>query len=313
MQDASITFAATRPQSDYGKDGTVTISNTEPSTREQGDYGNDGSATVTPTLPASNFGDLGPTTIDGVATTVLPTYIPANVQTLTDSLGNPTATVVNTPDPISIPTSITLTDSKGRPTATLTSSVVIQPTTSVLTNSQGIATATLTQYPTIPTRPPSQHQKNSYYISKAEYVIGFFLPTILSVILTIPIRMIDVSAHQMQPFHELTHAYGADARDSLCQHVGGIHAVVQSVRSIFGGKALIFLTTLLAACSALLVPLSSEAVALKIHGSCTNTSFKGCAMTLGVFLWPARVTMAVMGLMGLTLLIILLFLRNWSS
>ncbi len=52
------------------------------------------------------------------------------------------------------------------------------------------------------------------------------------------------------------------------------------------GALLVLLTTALLVCSALLVPLSGEAVALRLHGSCAADNFQGCALTLAVFAAP---------------------------
>ncbi len=150
-------------------------------------------------------------------------------------------------------------------------------------------------------------------LTKADYFIGFFLPTIISVLLTIPIRMIDLNAKQFQPFHNLTRTHGASAYSSLCLQTGGLYGIAASIRSLFGGQALVFLTSLLTLCSVFLVPISSEAVSLQLHGSCAVNDFRGCAMTLSVFLVPARVTMALLATMILLLLLILLILRQWSS
>ncbi|KAK3938248.1 hypothetical protein QBC46DRAFT_265837 [Diplogelasinospora grovesii] len=260
------------------------------------------------------------TTLNGVVSEITavttiggPSYVTAKVVTLTDSNGVPTATFTSTPPPMSTPTVITLTDSNGVPTATLTTSVLATPVVTTLTDSKGVPTATVTEYPAYPSSPP-QPALEVYYISKGQYFIGFFLPTVIGVVLTIPIRMIDLSAKQFQPWHELTHPHGASAHESLCLQTGGIYGLLTSVRSLFGGQALVFLSTMLTLCSVFLVPISSEAIALKVHGSCSETSFKGCAMTLGVFLGPAKATIALLGFMAVTLVFILVVLRKgWQS
>lgn len=243
-----------------------------------------------------------------------PSYVTAAVSTLTGLDGAPTATVTSTPPLVSTPTVMTLTDENGAPKATVLTNALVLPTVTVLTGSNGIATATVTVYPTFPTGVPvPQEVETVYYLSRGQYFIGYFLPPIASGLLSIPIRMIDFSAKQYQPWHELTRPGGGSARGSLCLRTDGIYGILSSVRLLAGGQALVFLTTLLTLCSAILVPLSAEAVALKLAGSCTETDFRGCAMMLGVFLAPARIVMGLLVFMVLLILMILVTLRRWRS
>ena len=233
------------------------------------------------------------------------------VFTLTDQDGVPTATLTSTPPPISTPTTMTLTDANGMPTATISTNAPVAPVTTVLTDSNGVPTATVVEYPVVTGK--GSPNTRVYFISKGDYFIGYFLPAIICVLLTIPIRMIELSAKQFQPFHQLTHEYGASARDSLVLQTGGVQGLLTSFRSLFGGQALIFLTTTLALCSMLLVPVAVEAISLKVHGTCSQISFKGCAMTLGVFLIPARVTVGILAFMVVVLIATLIVLRDWRS
>ncbi|GAB1319462.1 hypothetical protein MFIFM68171_09672 [Madurella fahalii] len=254
------------------------------------------------------------TTLHGVVVGVEPSYVTASLATLTDSNGMPTATITSTPSAIYTPTITTLSDGSGAPTATITTHVLATPRTRVLTDSAGAVTATVTEYPVLPSQPSGpQTVVRVYYISKGEYFVGFFLPTLLAVMLTIPIRMIDLAAKQLQPWHALTHKNGASAEESLCLRTGGIYGISSSVRSLAGGQALVFLTTMLTLSSIFLVPLSAEAVSLKLHGSCSKTDFRGCAMTLGVFLAPARATIALLGFMVILMLLIMCVLSRWRS
>ncbi|KAK5657812.1 hypothetical protein OQA88_2885 [Cercophora sp. LCS_1] len=243
-----------------------------------------------------------------------PAYVRPVVLTLTDSAGVPTATVTRTPPPLSTPTVLTLTGSDGVPTATITTTILAAPRTITLTNTLGLPTATIIEYPSAPTDISTRNKITKVYsVSKSAYFIGFFLPPILSGFITIPIRMIDLSAKQLQPWHELTRVNGAPASASLALRTGGIYGFISSFQALAGGQVLVFLTTLLTLCSVALVPLSSEAVALKLHGSCTQTDFRGCAMTLGVFLGPARATIALLVAMVVLILCILVALRRWRS
>lgn len=332
---------------------TITLS-TEPASTSQPvlyqplpeQHGHEGPVTVTSTIPTEVVTTITTqTTLPGVVTTITkqgtsevrtldgpvseytvtrtlhggivggePSYTTADVVTLTDADGAPTATTTNTPPAVSTPVVLTLTGADGKPTATVTTSMLVPVRTRVLTDASGAATATVTEYPMPATQSPGPPTAvRVYYISEGEYFVGFFLPTLLAVVLTIPVRMVDLAAKQLQPWHALTHHRGALARDSLCLRTGGMHGLVSSVRSLAGGQALVFLTTLLLLAAVMLVPLSAEAVSLKLHGSCSKLDFRGCAMTLGVFLGPARATIGLLGFMVVLSLVILFVLRRWRT
>jgi len=259
---------------------------------------------------------LPETTVTMLVRETLPAYARASVMTLMDSAGVPTATITSTPRPISTPRTIIETDARGIPTLTYVTSISATPRVVTYTNSNGVPTETATEYPVNPTDEPPVLVGNVvkvYEVSKGAYFVGFFLPPIISGLLTIPIRMIDLSAKQFQPWHELTRVKGSSVDQSLGLRTGGMRGMVSSIRSLAGGQALIFLTTLLTLCSIALVPLSSEAIALKLHGSCTETDFRGCAMSLGVFLGPAKAALALLACMAVLILMILSALRRWKS
>lgn len=242
-------------------------------------------------------------------------YVLPQVSTLLGPDGVPTSTITRTPSArVSTPTVIIETDSNGVPTGIVTTNVLAGPVVTTLTNSNGTPTLTATGYPTSPTdQPRPETIVKVYSISKGQYFIGFFLPPLLSGLLSVPIRMVDLSAKQLQPWHELTRAQGASASESLCLETDGFCGLLTAVRVLGRGQPLIFLTTVLTICSLLLVPLSAESIAPKLHGSCSATNFRGCAMTLGIFLGPAKAMIGLLVLMIVLLLLTLLVLRRWQS
>lgn len=313
---------ATRPPEDFGSVGSVTVTSSSTmqilSTAAPDDFGQAGkSITVTYTasaVPPGDHGNAGTVVItESDSTLPTPTYVSAAVTTLIDSLGVPTYTSTSIPSAISTPMTTVLTNSAGQPTATAVTSVLATPLVSTITNDEGVATATVTSYPVIPS--DTAIHTRVFYISYTEYFIGFFLPTLLSVLIAIPIRVLDLNAKLFQPWHELTHAHGASGRDSLCLETSGWQSVVTSVRSLFGGQALVFLTTTLVLCSSLLVPLSAEAVSLNIQGNCRAGSMSGknCAYELSVFSEPAKATMGLLGFMVATTVLLVFFLTKWQS
>lgn len=252
-----------------------------------------------------------PTVVDGKTTTVAPgpTWVRPGVATVTDEDG--VKTVTSTPEPFSTPTVITSVDDQGRAT-TRTTKVLAAPSTTVETDVNGIPTATQTLYPSA----PDSSRTLVFSLKPHDYFIGFFLPTLLAVLLAIPIRTLNLTAQLYHPFHELTHTAGVPAKNSLLLRTGGIAGAKAALRSLFKGEPLLALTSLLLACSALLIPLSSEAVALKLYdvdGSCTPTSVRGCIMALSVFAIPARALVALLALMAVLTCCVMFSLRRWVS
>ncbi|ORY56864.1 uncharacterized protein BCR38DRAFT_304169, partial [Pseudomassariella vexata] len=315
VTSSTPTPASTRPPDDFGNVGSVTV--TTQYTRTTDDFGKVGSVPVTsPTVsavPPDHHGDVGDVTITE-PTGQTPTFVTAAVTTLIDADGVPTATLTSIPSAISTPQTTILTNSLGQPTATEVTSVLATPTVRVETDSNGVPTATVTSYPTYPTGSPGPNV-TVYYTTYGQYFVGMFLPTLLAILLSIPIRILDLNAKLFQPWHELTHRDGAAGRESLCLETSGWQSVVTSVRSLFGGQALVFLTTALVMSSALLVPLSAEAVAFRLAGDCYagSMSAKNCAYVLSVFAQPAKATAGLLSFMAVTVLMVLGFLLNWQS
>ncbi|KAI8964813.1 hypothetical protein F5Y11DRAFT_71337 [Daldinia sp. FL1419] len=337
----SSTPAYTKPEDDFGHvGGPITISEEAPtslSVPKPSDYGDIGSKEVSETVPDSDYGDIGTTSIyesvgssdhgDIGAITIsetvsrTPTYVKPTVVTVTDSEGIAT-TSMNIPEPISTPQTVTLTDSQGQATATQETSVLVTPSVVTQTDSAGKPTATETLYPVIP--PPSNDSDGSnngivtkvYHINHVQYFIGGFLPTLLAIALAIPVRILDVNAKILQPWHELAHDRGTSGRESLCLNTSGIQSVAASLRSLVGGQALVFLTTVLVLASALLIPISAEAVKFDLRGiGCVAGSgnARNCAYVLSVFDQAAKATAVLLGLMALATLMLIIVLSRWRS
>lgn len=324
---SSIEPAYSKEETDFGNIGApVTISESIPTPTifpsvAETDYGDVGSKTISEGILASNDGDAGPITVSETVPQT-PTFVTPHVTTITNSEGV-TTTSTSIPEPVSTAQTTTLTDSEGRPTATQETSVLVTPSITVQMDSSGVPTATATLYPVIP--PPSKGSNNNsnsnvvvktYSISYGQYFIGMFLPTLLAIALAIPIRILDVNAKILQPWHELTHARGAPGRASLCKDTSGWPSVTASVRSLAGGQALVFLTTLLVVASALLIPLAAEAVAFDLRGvGCAvgSGSARNCAYVLSVFGQAADATLACLALMGAAVFLVLVVLVRWRS
>ncbi|RYO95331.1 hypothetical protein DL763_003755 [Monosporascus cannonballus] len=329
--DVSVTETAppsTRPPDDFG-DVSVTETTTR-FTRSPDDFGGVSVTETVPPIGTGPPGDFG--SVDPVITTV--TVNPTDhgevevVQTLvltptlaveTDASGIPTATRTEYPSFTSvIPTSHTtvLTNSLGQPTGTVVTDALVTPSVAVETDSNGIPTATRTSYGIIPTKGPEPSVVVKVKgITYGEYFIGMFLPTILAMTISIPIRILDLNVKLLQPWHELTKPGGASGRRSLCLETGGWWGLINAVRWVFGGQVLIVLTTSLVLGSALLVPLSAEAIAFDLQGTCVKGSGKGrdCVYVVSVFREAAGATLALLGLMAMMVFTVLIYLVKWQS
>jgi hypothetical protein len=300
------TVIVTTNEDGFGQaDKTVTVTTPAPvtSTTEENGFSQAGKS-VTVTKSDTTIAVSASKDVYGKAgETIIITSIPLTGSTLTF-----TPTVTQAP--------ITLTNSQGSPTLTYTATPSIS--TTKLTNSQGKTTATYLVV--VPAATPPSAISNTaaettpyLFISWGDYFVGFFLPTVLATILAIPIRILDVNAKLFQPWHALTRSHGAEGRDSLCLQTGGAKAVIVGARLLFGGQPLVFLGTLLTLCSALMVPLASQAVGLQPVGDCGNGSGLQCTYQLSVFTQPAWATMALLCFMVGLVLAIAIILARWRT
>jgi hypothetical protein len=221
-------ITSTRLPSDFGEVGvTVTVTSSASVTPNPtcarpessfADFGTTVSIAIVGTVQSSNHGDVG-TVIITESIPVTPTYVTAVVTTLTNSQGIPTYTATSTPSAFSTERTTTLTNALGQPTATQVTSVLATPILTTLVDPNGLPTATVTSYPVIPTQTAVVHKT---YISYDQYFMGFFLTTVLSILLAIQIRILDLSAKLFQPWHELTHVQGATGKESCgARQAGG--------------------------------------------------------------------------------------------
>jgi hypothetical protein len=144
--------------------------------------------------------------------------------------------------------------------------------------------------------------------------MGMFLPTLVTSLIAIVVRILGTNANTFQPWHALTHERGALGRDSLCLETGGWKSIVMSVRSLLGGQAVVFLTSLLSLLSLLLVPLSANAITLDLKGAgCKRgaTTAKNCAYVLSTSPESTKATLAVLAVMSAVTLCLIGLLARW--
>ncbi|CAK7208420.1 hypothetical protein SBRCBS47491_000086 [Sporothrix bragantina] len=226
--------------------------------------------------------------------------------TIVTSLSGHLTTIVSTPPPESTVLST-------EPLSTMLSTIVSTPASSVLVT---------------PTSPVNHNTSNEpavivttqvYNLPTWHYFLATFLPAFVAVLLSLPLRVIDHNAKMYQPFHALTgsgkHHDNARGSESLTLDfsglVGGIVAPVSA--ALNHGEPVPLLTTTLVALSSLMAPLATEALGIKLHGSCSVTDVSGCAGSLGVYVAPAFVLVGLLILMLGLLVALLILLRNWRT
>lgn len=152
-------------------------------------------------------------------------------------------------------------------------------------------------------------------LSSAIYLSATFLPTLLAVILALPITIIDHNAKLFQPFRSLSQPEGVPGEEALTLRYAGWDSLflITPFRQLLRGQAVPLVTTLLVGCSWGLAPLASEAVGVKIHGRCGHLSIKGCAIAVGVSEGPALALVGLMAVMVVLLGLLVLLLREWDT
>ncbi|KAJ0165913.1 hypothetical protein CTA2_9484 [Colletotrichum tanaceti] len=246
--------------------------------------------------------------VGGTATTLEMVTTPTGTRplsfTVVTTVGGSASTVVSTPRPTTLVTSIS-----GR-LRTLTSTP--SPTTRLSTVKASTVTLTSVSRPTAPTEPADSvvTEVETFSFTDGDYFVGKFLPVILAVAVTIPLRIIDLNAKLYQPFFAMARDGGALGRDSVTLTFDGWRGLLAPLDVLLQGHPVPFITTLMLWSSALLVPLATEAVGMKLHGRCRVTAIDGCAIELGVAPASASALVALLAFLVVLLLALLYFLRN---
>ncbi|SPO04820.1 uncharacterized protein DNG_07505 [Cephalotrichum gorgonifer] len=226
--------------------------------------------------------------------------------TVVSTIGGSLTTIITTPSPSKVVTTIS-----GTPT-TLTSTP--SPSTLISTIEGTTRTVKSVSTPT-PTTGPGRPQTElkEYNVNSAKYFVGKFLPTLLAIILAIPLRIIDLNAKIYQPFYAMNAENGALGSESMSLHFNGLNTFTKPFEMAFDGHPIPLITSAILLFSSLMVPLAAEALGLKIHGHCRFDHIQGCALDLGVSPGPTHALMAILALIVVLLLLLLLFTRNRES
>lgn len=158
--------------------------------------------------------------------------------------------------------------------------------------------------------PPMEEIWQAYDITTGQYFMGLMLPTLFATLLAIPLRSIEFNYKLYRPFHNLLHPHGATAASSLFLPTTGLS-------SFFVDRDIITCSTIsLLALSAVLIPISAEAIHLNLHGRYCHVGVgdaDNCAMTVGVSPAFAHLAMAILLLMGALLILTWTRLRRYRT
>ncbi|KAF9880091.1 hypothetical protein CkaCkLH20_02045 [Colletotrichum karsti] len=226
--------------------------------------------------------------------------------TVITTIGGTLSTIVSTPSP----TTFTTTISGSLRTIISTPS----PTTYLSTIKPATTVITTTSTPT-PTNSADTviTQVEKFAFTNGDYFVGKFLPVILAVIIAVPLRIIDLNAKLYQPFHALAQEGGSLGRNSMTLQFDGWKGFLAPFEVLLQGHPVPFITTLMVLCSSLLAPLATEAIGMKLHGTCKITAIEGCGIQLGVSTMSANALVALLALIIVLLLVLLFSLRSWET
>ncbi|KAL8646510.1 MAG: hypothetical protein Q9226_006820 [Calogaya cf. arnoldii] len=141
---------------------------------------------------------------------------------------------------------------------------------------------------------PPQRRKS---VTRKEYFIGAFLPTILAVLFTIPWYILFVAVQEMEPFYQLTKPQGALACDSICLDYRASVNMIATFKAGLRGHFAVLWAGLCSIVVLALAPLASETVFIGFvgEGRCTATSSRDtCNPQLSVYPVAARAVQGIL-------------------
>lgn len=249
----------------------------------------------------------------------------AQVTVLRDPFGFPTATL----DYYDVELTTTLYDGNNVPTATRTTTVPETNSPSTMYDLNGIPTRTVmllrpisinsriaTASPTSPPRSNDQQTLELQRMPTGAYFVGLMLPTLLVILIFIPIRILHQNVKLYQGFHALASNRGASASESICMKTTGPTSLFGGLWSLRSGNYLLGLTSALVILSALTVPFSAEVFRLVLQGPQCHPYEKGksiCSVVLGVFPTTGRVLSVLFIVLIVGIAVVALQLRRWKT
>ncbi|KAF4856991.1 hypothetical protein CGCSCA4_v000029 [Colletotrichum siamense] len=262
--------------------------------------------TITRTPGPRTFTSVSGGTLTTMTIVTTPTGTMALSFTVITTIGGTLSTIISTPTPTTFTTSVsgTLRTITSTPSPTTRLSTIKPSTTLITSTTKPTATDS-------PDRVITEIEKFGF--TNGDYFVGKFLPIILAVMIAVPLRIIDLSAKLYQPFHALAREGGSLGKSSMTLQFDGWKGFLTPFESLLQGHPVPFITTLIILCSSLLAPLATEAIGMKLHGTCKITAIDGCGIQLGVSPVSSYALVALIAFIVFLLLVLLFFLRTWET
>lgn len=147
-----------------------------------------------------------------------------------------------------------------------------------------------------------------------DYLAASFLPTILAVLISLPLNLISVNAKLMQPFHALAKSstvHGATAESSVFLRFYNFSGAFSLFRAFRDAQPVIAISDLVALFSLFLSPIAATTISIHVEDGCMET----CFGQVGVSLVPARVLQGLLGIIVLLLvaLVLTMSICRWKT
>jgi len=246
-------------------------------------------------------------------TTAIPTTIPASTRTVASTVVIPPGMALTTMT-TAVPTTLSATTATTTSVFTgadgvVTSEVILVPGSGTVSTVAAIITTVAAAQPSGPANATAAITV-VVGITAAEYWVGAFLPTILAVLIVLPLKLIDINVKLFQPFHALVRQQqgggggGAAAESSIFLRFYGWPGLLAFPRAFRLRQPAVVVSQLVVFLAALLAPIAAESVAVHVEPGCTG----GCYGSLGVSAVPARALEALMAAIALLLLALVFLL-----
>ncbi|KAL8806224.1 MAG: hypothetical protein Q9182_001499 [Xanthomendoza sp. 2 TL-2023] len=155
--------------------------------------------------------------------------------------------------------------------------------------------------------PPQPKQS----VTRKEYLIGAFLPTVLAVLFSIPWYILSTAVQEMEPFYQLANLQGALACNSICLDYRASLNVVAILKAGLKGHFVVLWAGLCSIAVLALAPIASETVFIGFvgEGRCAASSLRdACHPQLSVYPVAARLVQGILGLVAV--LTVCIAIRN---
>ena len=150
----------------------------------------------------------------------------------------------------------------------------------------------------------------SQSLSIRDYVIGAFIPTLISVIFSIPWHILSSAIKEIEPVFQLQRADGAPGKTSICLSYKASITSISTLNALRNGHFLVWSSGLVALVVLFIPPLSSETVFIGFKNirqcTVTFTERQNCYPVLNVYPLAARVIEGILAFVAIVTLAILI-------